>query len=103
MRDFLIYRALPFVGFVAVNLSAVYCLVTGKMIGRFGTIVEGRHSGPILYWIYMSFLLAGTLILNVSVAKMIISDNPRKRSPNQSSEPTPASGTSPAVQEPRHP
>lgn len=38
---------------VAVNCAAVYSLYTGKMIGRFGSLVEGRESAPVLYWIYI--------------------------------------------------
>jgi hypothetical protein len=102
MRDFLTYRFAPFLGFATLNFLAVYCLVTGKMIGMLGSIVEGRHSAPIPYWTYMAFLVIGAIILDVALAKTIIADNPRKVVPNQSTDPALASGTPGARQEPRH-
>ncbi len=88
MRDFLKFRLGPALGFLTLNVSAVYCLVTGKMVGMLGTIVEGRHSSPILYWIYMSFLWAGAAVVDVTTARTVIADNPRRVVPDQSKGPT---------------
>jgi hypothetical protein len=91
MRDFLKYRVSPVLVFVAINALAIYCLVTGRMFGKTGNgsfLVEGRHSGPTLYWIYMFFLLVGTATLDIFIARTILKDNARSIGPNQSKDPT---------------
>jgi hypothetical protein len=68
-----IYAVVSLVGIGLFHAGVVYCLITGKMIGRFVTVVEGRNSAPILYWIYMSFMILGLLVLDGFILRSIIS------------------------------
>ena len=63
-------------GVVALHFEVVYALVTGNIVGW--SIVEGRHSLPILYWIYVIFLVAAVTAIDTMIFH---SSNPKKPGP----------------------
>jgi hypothetical protein len=65
------------VGVVGLHLDAAYALVTGNIVGW--SIVEGRRSIPLFYWIYVTLLIAAVVVIDTMIFH---SSNPKKPGPN---------------------
>ena len=51
---------------ILLHTFAVVALVSGNMIGRRAPpIIDGRHTVPILYWIYTGFMVFGAMVFDV--------------------------------------
>ena len=59
------------------NYLAVHCYLSGEMIGgtkaahSAAVIDDARHNDPVLFWIYLSVIAVGALILDLIMIKML--------------------------------